>query len=276
MIKHALVTIAAACMLSAADAQLRTPQPSPAQMVRQDFGLSTVELNYSRPAMKGRKIFGDLVPFGKVWRTGANSATRIKFGEDVNFGGQALPAGEYALFTVPGKNEWEIIINKGNKNWGSEYVQSLDVLRVKATPMKMKKRAESFTIEFANVKGTSMELHILWDRTAVAIPVTVDIDTKVMAQIERLSKVDSLPYFNAAMYYMDNGKDMNQALGWLDKAAEKNPNAFWIQHQRANALAKLGRKEEAVAAAQKSMEMAREQKNEDYVRLNEKLIKSLK
>lgn len=257
-------------------AQLKTPAPSPTQTVKQDFGVSSMELIYSRPVMKGRKIFGDLVPWNAVWRTGANNATRIKFNDDVNFGGQALKAGEYALYTVPGENEWEIIINKGSANWGTEYKQADDVFRVKARSMKLNEPVESFTIQFANVKPTSADLQIMWDKTAVAIPITTDIDKKVLAQIDNLVKRDNRPYFQAAMYYMDNGKDLNQALLWFDKAIELNPNGFFIYHQKANALAKLGRKEEARATAQKSMDMAREQKNDDYVRLNEKLLATLK
>lgn len=257
-------------------AQLKTPAPSPTQTLKQDFGVSSVELVYSRPGMKGRKIFGDLVPWNQVWRTGANSATRIKFNDDVVFGGQALKAGEYALYTVPGENEWEIIINKGSANWGTDYKQPDDILRVKVKPMKLNETVETFTMQFGNVKPTSADLQIMWDKTAVEIPFTTDIDKKVMAQIDNLVNKDNRPYFQSAMYYMDNGKDMNQALIWFDKAIEQNPTGFFIYYQKANALAKVGKKEEAKAMAQKSMQLAREQKNDDYVRLNEKLLATLK
>lgn len=258
-----------------ATAQLKTPAPSPTQTVKQDFGVSSVELIYSRPGMKGRKIFGDLVPWNQVWRTGANSATRIKFNDDVMFGGQALKAGEYALYTIPGENEWEIIINKGSVNWGTDYKQTDDILRVKAKSMKLNEPVESFTMQFGNVKPTSTDLQIMWDKTAVSIPVTTDIDKKVMAQIDALVIKDNKPYFQSAMYYMDNGKDLNQALTWFDKAIEQNPKGFFIYHQKANALAKLGRKAEAKTTAQKSIELAKEAKNDDYVRLNEKLLATL-
>ncbi|MDB5197885.1 MAG: hypothetical protein JWP88_2256 [Flaviaesturariibacter sp.] len=255
---------------------IKTPAPSPTQTIKQDFGVSSIELIYSRPGMKGRKIFGDLVPWGQVWRTGANSATRLKFADDVTIGGQTLKAGEYALFTIPNQDEWEIIINKGAANWGTDYKQADDVLRFKVKSMKMNESMESFTMQFANVKPNSTELHIMWDKTAVAIPISMDVESKVMAQINNAMNKDNRPYYQAAMYYMENGKDMNQALSWLDKAAEMQPNAYWIQHQRANALAKLGKKQEAIAAANKSMQMAKDQNNPDYVRLNEKLIASLK
>jgi hypothetical protein len=277
MLKSLFLTIAAGCIIGSASAQqLRTPAPSPSQMIRQDFGISTVELNYSRPAIRGRKVFGDLVPFGQVWRTGANSATRIKFSDDVSIGGQALKAGEYAIFTIPGEKEWEIIVNKGTANWGTDYKQDLDLFRIKVPSMAMNMPVESFTMQFGNIKPASMDLQIMWDRTAVNVPITIDSDKKIMGQIDQLMNRDNRPYFAAAMYYMENGKDMNQALTWFDKAAEANPNAYWIQYQRASALAKLGKKKEAMEASQKSLAMAKDQGNPDYVRLNEKLQATLK
>jgi hypothetical protein len=277
MLKSLFLTIAAGCMIGSAQAQqLRTPAPSPSQMIRQDFGVSTVELNYSRPAIRGRKVFGDLVPFGQVWRTGANSATRIKFSDDVTVGGQALKAGEYAIFTIPGEKEWEIIVNKGTANWGTDYKQDLDLVRFKVPSMAMNMPVESFTMQFGNIKASSMDLQIMWDRTGVNVPITIDSDKKIMGQIDQLMNRDNRPYFAAAMYYMENGKDVNQALSWFDKAVEMNPNAFYMHYQRANALAKLGRKKEAMDASMKSMSQAKEQNNQDYVRLNEKLQATLK
>lgn len=274
--KKILSTVLFCTIAAVGSAQLKTPAPSPTQTVKQDFGISSVELIYSRPDIKGRKIFGDLVPWNKVWRTGANNATRIKFNDDVTFGGQALKAGEYALYTVPGENEWEIIINKGSANWGTNYKQEDDLFRVKVKPMRLNESVQTFTMQFANVKPTSADLQIMWDKTAVAIPFSTDIDKKVMAQIDNLVNKDNRPYFQAAMYYMESGKDMNQALQWLDKGIELNPKAFWMYHQKANALAKLGRKDEAKNVANKSIELAKEAKNDDYVALNEKLLATLK
>jgi len=274
--KKILSTFLICTVAAIASAQVKVPAPSPTQTIKQDFGLSAIELIYSRPAMKGRKIFGDLVPWNKVWRTGANNATRLKFTDDVMIGGKALKAGEYALYTVPGDKEWEIIINKGSANWGTNYKQEDDLFRIKAMPMKLTETVENFTMQFANVKPTSTDLHIMWDKTAVAIPITTDIDKRIMAQIDNAMNKDSRPYFQSAMYYMENGKDMNQSLQWFDKAIEQNPKGYWIYHQKANALAKMGRKAEAKSIAQKSMDMAREEKNDDYVRLNEKLMADLK
>ncbi len=275
--KKLLLTAAAAFILLAADAQLKTPAPSPTQTVKQDFGLSNIELSYSRPGMKGRKIYGDLVPFGKVWRTGANNATTITFGEEVMLGGKKVPAGKYGLLTIPDKNNWTFVLTKQlDVTSPAGYKQDMDVVRVDAKPMKIDNNVETFTMQFANIKPTSVDLQLLWENTAVSLPITTDVETKVMAQIDNLMNKDNRPYFGAAMYYMDNGKDLNQAMVWFDKAVELNPKAFWIHHQRANALAKLGKKEEAKAAANKSMQLAKEAQNDDYVKLNEKLLAEIK
>ncbi len=260
-----------------ANAQLTTPQPSPTQTVKQNFGLANVELSYSRPAMKGRKIFGELVPFGKVWRTGANSATTLTFADDVTIGGTKMAAGKYGLLSIPDKSSWVLIISKQTDVTSpAAYKQDQDVVRVNVTPQKQKASTENFTIQFANIKPTSCDLQISWDKTMVTLPISTEIDSKVMAKIDELMKTDKPPYFNAAMYYLDNGKDLTKALEWFDKAATAQPDAFWIHHQRANCLAKLGKTEEAKSTAQKSMELAAKAKNDDYVKLNENLLKTLK
>ena len=274
--KKLFITAIAACSLFMAEAQLKTPAPSPTQTVKQDFALSSVELSYSRPAMKGRTIYGDLVPFDKVWRTGANQATTLTFGEDVMIGGTKVAAGKYGLLTIPGKKEGTIIIRQTNVTSPSAYKEDMDVVRVMAAPEKMSDKIETFTIEFANITANKCDIEIKWDNTSVTLPISADVETKVMAQIDQLMNKDNKPYFNAAMYYMENGKDLNTALGWFDKAVEAQPTAFWIHHQRANCLAKLGKKADAKMAAEKSIELATAAKNDDYVKLNEKLLKELK
>ena len=277
MKKLLLVALMAGSFSFANAQQLRTPAPSPAQTIKQDFGLSDIELSYSRPGVKDRKIFGDLVPYGKVWRTGANNATTITFGDEVMIGGKKVPAGKYGLLTIPGEDEWTMIISKQTDvSSPAAYKESEDVVRVKAKPAKVGMKAETFTMQFANVQAESVELHMRWDDLLVSLPITANVEEKVMAQINNLMNKDNRPYFGAAMYYIEKGKVMNQALAWLDKAVEQNPNAFWIHHQRANTLAKLGKKAEAKAAANKSMELAKTAKNDDYVRLNEKLLAELK
>lgn len=256
--------------------QLRTPAPSPSTTIKQDFALSSVELSYSRPGLKGRQVFGDLVPYGKVWRTGANAATTITFGEEVSFAGTKVPAGKYGIVTIPGKDEWTVILTKQTDVTSpAAYKQENDLVRYKVKPMELPFSVETFTMNFYNIKSNSMALGMMWDRVYLEVPITADVDTKVMAQIKNIMEGDTRPYFTAAMYYMDNDKDLNKAVEWLDKAVAQNPNAFWVHHQRANALAKLGRKQDAIAAANKSMELAKQANNDDYVKLNQDLLKRL-
>jgi hypothetical protein len=256
---------------------LKTPQPSTTQTIKQDLGIGSVELSYSRPGMKGRKIFGDLVPFGKVWRTGANSATTLQFSDSVSIGGTRIAPGKYGLLTIPDKDKWTVIISQQTDVTSpAAYQQDKDLARITVKPVINSTSAETFTMQFANVKSNSTDLQIMWDNTTVNVPITTDVESKVMAQIDNLMNKDNKPYFQSAMYYMETGKDLNQALAWLDKAIEQNPTAFWVYHQKANALAKLGKKEEAKTTALKSMNLAKEAKNDDYVELNKKLISNLK
>lgn len=264
----------------AGHAQLKTPAPSPTQTIKQDFGLASIELSYSRPIMKGRKIMGDLVPYGKVWRTGANQATTLTFGDEVTIGGTKVPAGKYGLVSIPDATSWTMIVTKQlDITSPAAYKQENDVVRVKVKSRIVPAAAESFTMQFVNVTSNKCELQIQWDKTVVNLPIATDVDSKVMAQIDQQINGDGdeakKPYFNAALYYLDNGKDLNKALGWFTKAADQNPKAFWVLHQKANCEAKLGKKAEAIASANKSIELAKEAKNDDYVALNKKLIAQL-
>jgi hypothetical protein len=255
---------------------IKTPAPSAPQSVKQDFGLSTVELSYSRPNVKGRKIFGDLVPFGKVWRTGANQATTLTFGDAVTIGGVKIPAGKYGLLSIPGADEWTLIItHQLDVTSPGAYKADQDIVRVKATPHQLPFAVETFTILFADVVAGSCDLQLIWDNTIVMLPITTDVDSKVMAQIDDAMNKDNHPYFNAALYYLDNGKDLNKALEWFDKALAQDPTAFFAAYQKARCLAKLGKKQEAIATAKKGIELAKQANNADYVALNEKLIASL-
>ena len=277
MLKKLIACTAILFILAESDAQqLKTPQPSTTQTIKQDFGIGSVELNYSRPNMKGRKIFGDLVPFGKVWRTGANNATTVTFTDTVMVGSSKLAPGKYGLLTIPNKDEWTVIFSKQtNVTSPVDYKQESDAARINVKTSSLKENYETFTIQFANIKSSSLDLQMVWDNVAVNVPITTDVEAKVMAQINNAMNKDNRPYFQSAMYYMETGRDLNQAIAWLDKAFEQNPNAFWVVHQKANALAKQGKKAEAKAAAQKSMDMAMAAKNDDYVELNKKLLASL-
>ena len=276
MRKIIFCTIAFVAVYSVRAQSIKTPWPSPPQTIKQEFGVSNIELSYSRPGIKGRKVFGDLVPFGKVWRTGANNATTLTFADDVTIGNAKVPAGKYGLLTIPDKDSWTIIITKQTDVTSpADYKQESDVVRVNVKPMAMKDKIETFTMQFANVKPSSCELEMMWENTAVLLPIGAEVDSKVMKQIKDVMEKDNRPYFQAGLYYLDNNKDLNQAVAWFDKAIEQNPKAYWALHQKANALAKLGKKQEAKATAQKSMDVAREEKNDDYVRLNEKLLVQL-
>lgn len=275
--KKILLSVLLAGSLLTSQAQLRTPAPSPLQTIKQDFGLGNIEISYSRPAMKGRKIFGDLVPYGNIWRTGANSATTLQFSDEVTIGGVKLAPGKYGLLSIPNKDSWTLIITKQTDVTSpAAYKQEMDVVRVNAPVTKSKGRTENFMIQVDNIKPTQCQIELSWDQIKVAFTVETDIDTRIMQQISTAMKGEKPPYFNAAMYYMENGKDLNQALSWFEKAAASTPTAFWIHHQLANCLAKLGKKSEAKAAAQKSRELAMAAKNMDYVKLNDKLLAELK
>ncbi|MGZ3837917.1 MAG: DUF2911 domain-containing protein [Flavisolibacter sp.] len=277
MFTRLLIVVLTLSLTTARSQTLKTPQPSTTQMIKQDLGIGSVELSYSRPGMKGRRIFGDLVPYGKVWRTGANSATTLSFSDSVSIGGVAIAPGKYGLLSIPGPDQWILILSRQTDVTSpAAYHEESDVVRFSAKPSLVKDPVETFTMQFANVKATSADLQLMWDNVVVSLPIVSSVENRVMAQIDNIMNHDNRPYFQAAMYYMETGKDLNQALAWLDKAIEQNPDAFFIYHQKANVLARLGKKEEARAAAEKSMELARKAKNDDYVELNRKLLAKLK
>lgn len=264
-------------LLSLANAQtLTTPQPSPTQTIKQNFGLGSIELSYSRPAKKGRKIMGDLVPFGKVWRTGANSATTLTFSDDVTIGGTEVKAGKYGLLSIPEAGKWTIILSKDiTVNSPSAYKSENDVVRLQADVVKTPFTVENFTINFANITGSSCNVEIMWENTYVNFAVTAGTDKKVMKQIEDIMNKDSKPYFGAASYYYDNDKDLNQALNWINKAVETNKEAYWMTMLKARIHLKLGDKAAARAAANTTLELATKGKNDDYIKMANELIAGL-
>ncbi len=275
--KKILLLVQALLALGLATAQtLTTPQPSPTQTIKQNFGVGSIELSYSRPAKKDRKIMGDLVPFGKVWRTGANNATTITFSDDVNIGGTAVKAGKYGLLTIPGASRWTIIISKDvTVNQPASYKPENDVVRVEADVVSTPSTVENFTINFANITGSSCTVELMWENTYLKFPITTGTDAKVMSQINDLMNKDNKPYFNAASYYYDNGKDLNQALAWVNKAIETNKEAFFMYLLKARIHKKLGDKAAAKAAATTCKELATVAKNDDYVKMATELIASL-
>jgi hypothetical protein len=253
-----------------------TPQPSSGETITQGFGLGTITLSFSRPNTKGRKIFGYVEPYDKVWRTGANSATVITFTDDVTLEGNKVPAGEYGLFTIPGENHWTIILSKKPKQWGAySYNQADDYLRFDVKPVKLQQPVETFTLQFENMYPTSGELHLLWENTALAIHLTCDIDSKVMARIDSAMKTDKKPYYDAVIYYWINNKDMNQALEWANQL-EKIPGMppMVAKLWKARVLLKKGDKRNAAATAQEGVKAATDAKSDEYIRLNTEVMEA--
>jgi len=267
--------LTAALILSASCSQAQiTPQPSSSQTITQGFGLGTITLAYSRPNTKGRKIFGYVEPYNKVWRTGANSATVITFSDDITMEGNKVPAGEYGLFSIPGENQWTIILSKKPKQWGAyNYSQNDDYLRFTVTPVKLQQPVETFALQFENMLPTTGELHLLWENTALTIHMTCDIDAKVMARIDSAMKTDKKPYYDAVIYYYNNNKDMTQALEWanqLDKIPGMPPMV--ARYWKARVLLKKGDKTAAIATAKEGVKAATDIKNDEYIRLNTEVI----
>ncbi len=274
--KKLLFAFSLLCTATIATAQLKMPAPSPSQTIKQDFALGSIEIIYSRPSIKGRKVFGDLVPYNAVWRTGANAATLIKFNDAVEIGGKKLDTGTYALYSIPNEGNWEIILNKGITNWGTEYKQSEDVVRFKVNTMKMKEAVETFTMQFANIKPESCDLQIMWDKTVVSIPVTALIKDRMRASIEKAMMGDKKPYWNAAQFYNEYDKNSAKALENINAAVAQNPKAYYMWLYKAKIEKDMGDKKAAMASSQKSLMLAKEAKNEDYVKMNEDLMKKLK
>lgn len=254
--------------------QLKTPAPSPSQTVKQAFALSEITIDYSRPSAKGRTIYGDVVPFGKIWRTGANAATKITFGEDVKVEGKAVPAGTYALYSIPNKDSWEIMFYKDLSIAGrtAEYKTENEQVRFSVKTSALASKVETFTINIADITSSTAVIELTWEKTRVAFNVVADIDAKIMKNIESSLATDSRPYFQAANYYYENDKDQKQALEWINKAIEQNPKAFWMLMVKAKIQLKLKDNAGATSTAEQVIALAKEAQNDDYVKMAEKLI----
>lgn len=266
------------CSLSTAQAQLRIPAASPSQTTKQSFALDDITLDYSRPAVKGRTIFGDLVPYDKVWRTGANATSKITFSSDVKLGGKDVKAGTYGLFTIPGKTSWEVMLSKDltlGANVGA-YNKENEVVRVTVKPNTLPFKVETFTINIADIQPNSAVLEIMWDKTRVPVAITADIDQTIVKNIDASMASEKPAYFEAASYYYDTNRDLKQALGWVTKATEQNPKAFWIMLLKARIELKLKEKANAIASAEKTVALASEAKNADYVKMANDVIASAK
>mgnify|MGYP003705993245 FL=1 len=253
-------------------AQVQTPQPSPSSQLSQTVGLTEVNVKFSRPGKKGRAIFGALVPYGELWRTGANKNTTISFSDPVTIGGQELAAGEYAIFTRPGKAMWEVIFYNDISNWGTpaEWDAEKVAAAIEVAPTEGGS-IESFSIWISNLHNNGATLNIGWDTSRIAIPFEVPTVAKASASIEEVMKNNPKPrdYYSAAVYYLQEGQDLNQAKEWIAKAAEGKSDAYWYFRQQSLILAGLNDIEGAIAAAKTSLELATKAGNPDYVALNE-------
>lgn len=258
-------------------AQVKMPAPSPTQTIKQDFGMGSIELKYSRPSAKGRKVFGDLVPFNKLWRTGANAATVIKFSEPVEINGKKIDTGSYAIYTIPNLESWIVIINKGFNNSGvSGYKESDDVTRFNVEPMKLKNELESFTMQFDDVKPESCMLNIMWQKTMISFPIQSKIQEKLKAQLEAALQSDKKPYWQAAQFYNEYENNSAKSLENITKALEENPKAYWMWLYKAKVQFAAGDKTGAKQSATTSLELATTEKNDDYIKMNNALLKKIK
>ncbi|MEY3209227.1 MAG: hypothetical protein RL064_1258 [Bacteroidota bacterium] len=274
----ALVTI----LGLSANAQIKMPAASPSQTISQEFGLGKIEITYARPSLKGRAVFGNgslLAPVGEVWRTGANSATKITFSDAVTIGGKEVAAGTYALFTIPGEKEWTIIINTNVKSWGSsDYKTVDDIVRVNVVPQTTNNSTETFTIGVDNITATSATISLKWGTILVNVPFTTDIKPTIRKQIEEATKgtnVSSNVYQTAANFFYDIDKDYDKALVYVDKAIAGNAKAYWLYLLKAKVQKELGDKKGAKVSAETCATIAAAEKNADYVRSANDLLKAL-
>lgn len=262
-------------LTSTINAQIKTPQPSPAAKIEQVVGLTNVTVEYSRPAMRGRTIFGDLVPYGKMWRTGANANSKITFGDNVKIGESELKKGTYAIFTVPNEKSWEVIFYSDSNNWGTP--QKWDDAKVAAkvtVPSNIiEAKIESFTIQIDDLKTNSANIGILWDNIYVGVKFEVPTDKITSKSIESaMAGPSGNDYFQAASYYHTEGKDLAQALEWMKLATEGENPPFWYLRRMSLIQADMGDKAGAIATAKKSLAGAEKAGNADYIKMNQDSI----
>ncbi|RAW01189.1 DUF2911 domain-containing protein [Pseudochryseolinea flava] len=285
--KKSLLLVALMMASFVMQAQVRTPAASPAGSVTATVGLTDIKISYFRPSAKGRTIFSNnattLVPYGKIWRTGANGGTKISFSEDVKVEGIAVPKGEYILLSWPGEKEWTLALNKNVEMGGDmkKYDAAQDVANFKVKPGKLANKIETLTFNVGDIAADnkSAKVELAWENTSVKFTVAADFDAAVIASIDATTKAEKVApydYFQAAVYYLETGRDLKQALAWVNKAAEGMNNPFWVLHQKAKIEKGLGDKKAALATATASLEAAKVAENRDYQMMNETLIKSLK
>lgn len=271
--KKILLSLLAAGAVSLGNAQVKTPQPSPSSSVKQSIGLAEVTVDYSRPSAKGRTIFGDLVPMNQLWRTGANGSTDITFSGDALFGGVKVPAGKYALYSIPSQTDWEVILYKDTEQWGAPKELSADLIaaRTKVKAEKSSMYSETFSIGFADLKNDKANLTINWENTLVKVPIEMDSKNEVLESITKTlssKEAKASDYNQAAGYLLQQNMDLKKALEYANKANEMQPDVYYMLKQKSEIQAANGMKKDAVATAKKSLELAKKEGNEDYVKIN--------
>jgi len=260
-----------------ATAQVQLPPASSTQTVIQGLGIKNIILTYQRPNINNRVIFGELVPYNNVWRTGANNIPTITLDEDVTIEGNKVPAGTYGIFTIPTPTNWTIILSKNPKQWGSyQYNQEDDLLRFTVPSKKLADKVETFTMEFENVTTKSTKLTLAWDKVKVGFTIVADQSKEIMEAIEVAMTTDKKPYFQAAQYYYNNNLDDKKAAEWIKAADEGNTKAPHIKYWKSRILAKAGDKAGAKKAAQEGIDMAKAGNNPEYVKLNTQALKDAK
>ena len=275
--KKILLFVSVALVSFSMEAQINTPAASPSSTLKQTVGLTDVTIEYSRPSMRGRTIFGDLVPYNKIWRTGANKNTTIDFSTDVTIDGQELKAGSYAVFATPGESSWDIVFYSDTNNWGTPQNWDDSKVAAKSTTevYSIPDNIETFTITIDDLKNDGATLGIMWEKTYVGVKFEVPTDAAVMQNIAKvLDGPSGDDYYAAAVYYSSTGKDINKAKEWMDKAmAMTKEPAFWQLRQQSLILAKAGDKKAAIATAKKSLAAAEAAGNADYVKMNKDSLK---
>ena len=276
MIRLCVFTLVLSFLVSSSGfAQLETPRPSPFGKLEQTVGIMKVSIEYSRPGVKGRKVFGDLVPYGQVWRTGANSPTLITFSDDVMVDGKAVPAGKYSLYTIPGEKEWTFILNK-KVTGGAQLDEKEDQLRIKATPKPTGGLVETMTFNVAGITNNSATVELAWENTAVGFGIAFDVDSKVMAQIDEVMKEPFADvagtYYQSASYYYNNGKDLKKALDWVIRSLDLDPEPYFVWRLKSQVQAGLKDYDGAIVSAKTAIEKGEKANNPDFVKLNQTSI----
>jgi hypothetical protein len=275
MLKKILLLLMFVGLISTTNAQIKTPQPSPASKLEQVVGLTNITIEYSRPAMRGRTIFGDLVPYGSVWRTGANANTKITFSDNFTVGGKELKKGTYAIYTIPNVESWDVIFYTDSNNWGNpqKWDESKVAAKVSAKTEEVPFEVESFTIDINGLTNNGGRLEFIWENTWVGVPFEVPTDVITSKSIETVMAGPSgNDYFQAASYYHDAGKDLNKALEWMKKATTGENPPFWYLRRMSLIQADLGDISGAIATAKKSLAAAEKANNADYVKMNKESI----